>query len=95
MERPYNAPILTNTIDVTETETSIHLGHTSEYESFLFDNQGDETITITLGISVINLASGMYIEITQDEITSLKVKTAADKTSILFYKCQGYKRLGS
>lgn len=95
MERLYNAPILSEVITVTDSNTTIALGNTSEYENFLFDNQGSYQALITLGTSVIKLEPGMYIELTQDEITSLKIKAISGQTTTIFYKCQGYKRLGN
>lgn len=94
MERVYNAPILTDLIVVTDVDTTIDLGITSEYESFLFDNQGSYQAIITLGTAVIKLASGCFIEIEQDEISSLKIKSEAGQSTTVFYKCQGFKRLG-
>lgn len=94
MERPYNAPILSEIAAVTDVDSTIALGNTSEYESFLFDNQGDYQAIITLGTSVIKLDSGMFIEITQDDIASLKIKAEAGHATSVFYKCQGYRRLG-
>jgi hypothetical protein len=94
MERIYNAPILTATISVTDVDTTVALGNTSEYESFLFDNQGSYQVTITLGTNVITLEAGNFIELKQDDITSLKIKAEAGHTSSVYYVCQGYKRLG-
>jgi len=94
MENPYNAQILTSTLTVTDQEAEVTLGNTSEYECFLFDNQGDKSVVIKLNAAEITLISGSAIQIAQDDIKTVKMTCASGETTNIFYVIQGYKKLG-
>jgi len=95
MDNDYNAPILSEIIDVIIQETTISLNDDSQYVEFVFDNLGTETILIkikdklTETIKTIKLISNASIGFKQLNVSSIKVLTTSG-TSKLFYCFQGY-----
>ena len=85
-----NAVPLTDTIAVTAVKTVLDLS-AKEYCAFLLDNQGDETINITLlpQQKTLKLSGGMYIFFEQDNTSSIEIATETGKTSTLMYFIQG------
>lgn len=94
----YNAPLLTDNIDITNIHTIILLNEDVEYQEYLFDNQGDSLINIKIKYDInhkiekiLKLSSNSSIIITQTNITSIEVYTDLG-ISKLFYCFQGFLR---